>query len=245
MVCNNCATEFEGNFCPNCGQRPNSGRIVFKESARDILEHYFDFDTPLFRTITGLITRPGELIREYIFGKRKSYSHPVRYYILILAIYLVVQNLLDFDPIRAVGEMMGVTEQPNPDSPQTKGSYFFRNNINLFLLIYAFFLAMFNKLFFRKQGIYFVEYFALSLFVISQYILFGIFIVLGTSISPYIFLINYLLVLIYPVYVIFKFHEGKWYARLFKGFFINLFAWICYVTVGQFISIFIVLAFDL
>lgn len=245
MICNNCTTEFEGNFCPNCGQRPNSGRIVLRESARDVLEHYFDFDAPLFRTVTGLITRPGALIREYIHGRRKSYSHPIRYYILVLAIYLIVQNLIDFDPIKAVGEIMGAAQQSNPDSPQTKGSYFFRNNINLLLLLYAFFLAVFNKLFFRKSGFYFVEFLALAFYVIAQYIFFTVFIILGVTISPYFFLLNYILVLIYPIYVMFRFHEGKWYWRLTKAFCVNLFAWILYVVVGQFISVFIVIAFGL
>ncbi|MBO6523566.1 MAG: DUF3667 domain-containing protein [Balneolaceae bacterium] len=245
MNCNNCATEFEGNFCPNCGQRPNSGRIVFRESVRDVLEHYFDFDAPLFRTVTGLVTRPGILIKEYIRGRRRSYSHPIRYYVLVLAIYLIVQNVIDFDPIKAVGEIMGVNQQPNPDSPQTKGSYFFRNNINLLLIFYTFFLAVFNKLFFRKSGFYFVEFLALGFYIVAQYIFFTAFIILGVTISPYIFVLNYILVLIYPVYVMFKFHEGKWYWRITKAFFVNLFAWILYVVAGQFVSVFIVIAFDL
>ncbi len=244
-ICKNCGTKFDGNFCPECGQRPNGGRIVFKESARDVLEHYFDFDTPLFRTVKGLITNPGKVIREYIHGKRKKYSHPVRYYVLVLAIYLILQNLIEFDPIKVVGEIMGVQEQPNPDNPQTKGSYLFRNNINLFLLFYAFFLAAFNKLFFRKSGFYFVEYLALGFFVVAQYILFTTFIILGVSMSPYIFLLNYILVLIYPIYVIFRFHQGKWYWKLTKAFFINFLSWILYAILGQFISVFIVIAFDL
>jgi len=242
-TCKNCETKFEGNFCPECGQRPNSGRIIFKDSARDVLEHYFDFDAPLFRTLKGLIVSPGKLIREYIHGKRKKYSHPVRYYVLVLAIYLILQNLIDFDPIQATGEIMGVREQPNPNNPQTKGSYFFRNNINLFLLLYAFFLAVFNKLFFRKSGFYFVEYLALGFFVVAQYIFFTTFVIIGVSISPYIFLFNYFLVLVYPMYVVFRFHEGSWYSRLIKAFFTNFLAWILYVIIGQFISIFIVILF--
>ncbi len=246
MECRNCGTSFEGNFCPNCGQKPNSGRIILRESARDVLEHYFDFDTPLFRTITGLITRPGKLIREYIFGKRKSYSHPIRYYILVLAIYVILQNLINFDPIATVGEILGALEQPNPNSPQTKGSYLFRDNINLFLLFFAFFLAAFNKLFFRKSGYYFVEYLALGFFIVSEYILAGIFIILlSTIISPYFFLINYLLVLIYPVYVMYNFHEGKKIGRFFKALLITLLAWVLYVIAGQFIATFIVISFGL
>lgn len=245
MVCNNCDTEFEGNFCPNCGQRPNSGRIVLKESVRDILEHYFDFDAPLFRTITGLITRPGALIREYIFGKRKKYSHPVRYYILVLAVYLVLQNLMEFDPIAIVSELMGATELPNPGSVQTKASYFLRNNINLFLLFFSFFLAFFNMLFYRKSGFYFVEYLALGFFTVAQYIFFSIFIILATTISIKIFLLNYILVVLYPMYVMFNFHDGAWYWRIIKVFFITLLSWIFYVAFSFIISIQIVKIFGL
>jgi len=30
---------------------------------------FFDFDAPLFRTVGGLITNPGKVIKEYICGK--------------------------------------------------------------------------------------------------------------------------------------------------------------------------------
>jgi hypothetical protein len=129
LVCNNCRTEFEGNFCPNCGQRSNSGRIVFRESVRDVLEHYFDFDAPLIRTVKGLITNPGKLIREYIAGRRKSYSHPFRYFIFVLAIYLILKSFLDFDPIQMVSDLRGVEQVTSPDTTIAKASNYFSNHI--------------------------------------------------------------------------------------------------------------------
>lgn len=245
MECLNCSMEFEGNFRPNCGQKPNSGRIVFKESALDVLEHYFDFDTPLFKTITGLITRPGALIREYIFGKRKSYSHPIRYYILVLAAYLILQSLLDFDPIATFSKITGSTQSPNMNDPATKGSYFFRDHINIFVLLFAFFLATFNKLFFRKSGYHFVEFGVLSLYIVAQYIFFNLFVLPLTFLSPYLFLINYISVLFYPVYVMFKFHEGKKLGRFFKSLGVTISAWVFYVFVGQFTATYIVIIFGL
>jgi len=227
-TCKNCGTEFEGNFCPNCGQRPNNGRIVFRESVRDVLEHYFDFDAPLFRTISGLIISPGKVVKEYIKGRRKSYSHPFRYFILVLAIYLIIKNLIDFDPIKTFSEVMGARKMPNA-----------------FLLIYAFTIAVFAKLFNRKSGFYFVEYLSLGFFIVAQYMFFSIFITLSTIISPYFFLLNYFLILVYPSYVLIHFHEGKILSRIFKAFTVSVLAWLLYAFVGQSSAILIVLIFGL
>lgn len=245
ITCKNCGTEFEGNYCPNCGQKPNLGRIVFKESARDVLEHYFDFDAPLFRTIKRMITNPGELIRGYIHGKRKSYSHPFRFFILSLALYIIVQQLIGFDPVATFSEILGAREMPNPDSVGTKGSNFFSSHVNSFLLMYAFTLSVFSKLFFRKSGFHYVEYLALAFFVIAEYILIDTFVILATLISPYFFIINYLIVLIYPIYVLVSFHQKTSFWNIFKASCTSVLAWILYAVISQFIAIFIVLTFNL
>ncbi len=245
IECNNCSNEFDGNFCPNCGQRPNNGRIVLKDSIREILEHYFDFDTPLLKTITGLITRPGELLREYIFGKRKSYSHPFRYFILVLAVYLILLELLNFNSIEVFSNAIGAQELPNPDTVATKASNYLRDHINTFLLVYAFTLALFARLFYRKSGFYFVEYLSVSFFIVAEYIFFSIFIVLLTLISPKFFLLNYLTALIFPVYVFVRFHEGNILVRTLKAILVSVFGWITYAFLGFTISLLIVVVFEL
>ncbi len=243
--CNNCHTEFDSNFCPNCGQRPNSGRIVFKESVKDVLEHYFDFDAPLFRTIKRMITNPGTLIREYIFGKRKSYSHPFRYFILVLAVYLIVVQLIDFNPVEVFSKAMGAREMPNPDAVSSKAANFLREHINTFLLIYAFTLALFGKILNRKSGFYFVEYLSLSFFVVAQYLFFSLFIILLTLLSPKIFLVNYLVAFFYPIYVLVKFHEGNLFIRISKALLVSILGWLTYVIISFAISFFIVAQFML
>ncbi len=244
-ICKNCGTEFEGNFCPNCGQRPNSGRIVFRESARDVLEHYFDFDAPLFRTIKGLITQPDKVIREYIFGMRKKYSHPFRYFILVLAVYLVIKTLTGFDPIQTFSEIVGAKETPDPNAIATKGSNLFSNHINTFLLIYAFTIALFSKIFNLRAQYHFVEHLALGFFIVAQYMFFSVFVTLASFISPYFFLTNYLLVFIYPMYVMVKFHDGNLFLRIIKAFFASVLAWISYAFLGFRISVEIVKIFGL
>ena len=238
--CKNCGFTFEGNFCPNCGQKKNSGRIVLKESARDVLENYFDFDAPLLKTIKDLFIQPGELIRNYIRGKRKSYSHPFKYYISIFAVFLIVQQLLDFDPIKAVSDALGAQELPDPNATATKAGDFFRTHINSLLLIFALTLSLFSKLFNRKSGYNITEYLVLSFYVAAQYILLSTFAYLLTPLSPSFFFLNYLFVLVYPIYVLTRFHEGKLLRRIFKGFLVTLLAWLTYAASGFTISFFIV-----
>ena len=245
IICKNCEHRFEGNFCPNCGQKPNDGRIVLRESARDVLEHYFDFDAPLFRTIKGMITNPGKLVREYISGKRKSYSHPFRYYILVLAIYLILKSATDFDPIETFSKAIGAQEMPNPNTLATKASQFFSKHINIFLINYALTLALFNKLFNWKKEYYFVEYLALGFFIVAQYVFFSIFITGASVVSPYIFLLNYLVLIFYPIYVMVSFHEGNLFIRTIKASFASVLGWILYVIISQFISHLIILTFGL
>ncbi len=245
LVCNNCRTEFEGNFCPNCGQRSNSGRIVFRESVRDVLEHYFDFDAPLIRTVKGLITNPGKLIREYIAGRRKSYSHPFRYFIFVLATYLILKSFLDFDPIQMVSDLRGVEQVPSPDTTIAKASNYFSNHINAFLLIFALTIALFSKLFNFRSKVYFVEYLTLGFFVIGEYMLFSIFILIASTISAKFFLLNYLVVFLYPVYVLVSFHSGNLFLRILKSLLISVLAWTSYSFLGFTISIFIVKIFGL
>ncbi len=228
-----------------CIRDSNSGRIVFKESVKDVLEHYFDFDAPLFRTMKGMITNPGTLIRDYIFGKRKSYSHPFRYFILVLAVYLIVAQLINFNPVEVFSKAIGAQELPNPDAVSSKAANFLREHINTFLLVYAFTLAFFGKILNRKSGFYFVEYLSLSFFIIAQYLFFSLIIVFLTLISPKIFLVNYLIAFIYPIYVLIRFHEGNLFVRIMKAIFVSFFGWFTYVVVSFSISFFIVQAFPL
>lgn len=245
MICNNCKAEFEGNYCPHCGQRPNSGRIVFRESAKDVLEHYFDFDAPLFRTIRDLFIRPGKLIRNYIYGMRKHYSHPIRYFILVLAIYLIVKNLIGFDPIETFSRAIGAQEMPNPDTTDTKASDFFAEHINSFLPIFAFTLGIFSKLFFWKSKYHFIEHIVLGFYTVSQYMFISIFVILLTLLSPKIFLLNYMIVIGYAAYVFMSFHGGFWGVRLIKSILGVVLAWLIYAMLGFFLSLIIITSFNL
>ncbi len=245
MLCKNCGTEFEGNFCPNCGQKSNSGRIVLRDSLKEIAEHWFGLDNPFFRTMRDLTIRPGRMLKEYIGGKRKSYTQPFRYFIFILATYLIFRQLVGFDPIEAFSEMLGAREMPDPNAPSTKGSNYFSKHLNTFMIIFAFTLSGFAKLFNLRKQMYFIEYLTVSFFVIGHYIVFSIIIILLAKLNPILYLLNYLIVFLYPTIVFTQIQEGRLVVRIIKSVFISLLGWFMYAIIGFSLATYIVQSFNL
>ncbi len=238
--CKNCDYKFDGNYCPNCGQKDNSGRIILRESLAEVFSAHFDLDAPLFRTIRDMFYRPGAMIRNYIFGKRKYYMNPVRYFLLMLGLYLIVDGITGFDPIVTFGEILDVKEQPNPNSISTRSSGFFRDHINSFLFVFVFTLAICSKLF-NVRSIYTLpEYLVLAFFTTGQYLFVSIFVILLSFVNPAFFLINYGFVLLFPVFVLVQFHEKKPILNTIKNLIAVLFGWLLYAMLGFVISMFII-----
>lgn len=244
-TCKNCGSELTGPYCSACGQKDNNGRVILRDTIREVSRQVFDDKAPLLRTIKELFIRPAQMIQDYIQGKRKAYTSPVRYFLLILAVYLILKSLLSFNPVETFSLAAGQEYMPSPDSVTDKASAFFAEYINIFLIIFAFTLSAFSRLFFRSSGTNFAEYLSLSFYVISQYIFISLFVILGTIWSPKVFLLNYLIVLFYPMVVLYSFHEGNRVLIFLKALFTVVPAWVLYTFISYFISVLIVITFGL
>ncbi len=71
VICRNCGTSLNGNYCINCGQKASVHKITFRETFRDFIDAVFSVNSPLWYTFKLLIRNPGKLFKEYIDGKRK------------------------------------------------------------------------------------------------------------------------------------------------------------------------------
>ena len=113
--CHNCDLEFEGHFCPTCGQKATAGPITWKSIHRGILEVWGMGSRSLPYTLLQLLGRPGYFMSDYINGRRQVSFPPVKMLVLVgLAIYLLDQ-WLHLDVFSADG-MLGLTEEDS-DSP--------------------------------------------------------------------------------------------------------------------------------
>lgn len=91
--CQNCGTEFQGNFCPNCGQSAATSRFTFLQTAKQLLFMFTKFDDTFWHTSFELFTRPGHMVRDYLRGHRVEYLRPVQLLICLVTIYLIVVHL--------------------------------------------------------------------------------------------------------------------------------------------------------
>ena len=91
--CLNCDTEFEGKFCPECGQSAETGRFTMKFILENLLAAFLSKDGGIWFTLKNLFTRPGAMIVEILNGKRRSYFSPFPMLIFALTVYVLVSSL--------------------------------------------------------------------------------------------------------------------------------------------------------
>lgn len=94
VTCQNCGTQFAGQYCPVCGQSSNTKRLTFGETFGQIINVFLDFDKGFIHTVLELCYRPGYMIRDYIQGHRVEYVKPVKLLFLLGTILLLLHFLL-------------------------------------------------------------------------------------------------------------------------------------------------------
>lgn len=95
--CLSCGNEYEGNFCPNCGQSAKVGRLSVKRILTESLPDIYNLDNKFVRTCVDLFRRPGKMIREYIEGDRVKYAKPVSLLFVLATVYLVVAHICNIE----------------------------------------------------------------------------------------------------------------------------------------------------
>ncbi|MBR4926194.1 MAG: DUF3667 domain-containing protein [Prevotella sp.] len=90
--CATCGTEYQGNYCPRCGQSSKIGRYSFKNAFLLFLDVWGLGNRGMFRTLRDLILRPGYMIRDYLSGMQMAYFPPFKLFFLLTALSLVVEG---------------------------------------------------------------------------------------------------------------------------------------------------------
>ena len=103
-TCLSCGMEYEGNYCPNCGQSKRVGRLSLKRVLTESLPDIYNLDNRFMRTCVDLFRRPGEMIMDYINGDRVRYYKPISLLFVMASILIIVSQLCnietthEFDP---------------------------------------------------------------------------------------------------------------------------------------------------
>ena len=92
-ACLNCATPLVGSHCHACGQAAHVHKTI-GAFFHDLLHGVFHFEGKIWRTLPMLVTKPGQLTREYIDGRRASYVSPIALFLFcVFALFTTISSL--------------------------------------------------------------------------------------------------------------------------------------------------------
>lgn len=162
--CLNCGTEFEGDFCPKCGQSAETGRYTLKFIAENLAAAVLGRDGSIWFTVKSLFTRPGDMIVENLNGKRKKYFSPFPMLFLALTLYILITSFTSGFVIKESLEQTLIEdpnyfedEQHNPETVELmqllhKGTVFYSNHYTLCYLLALPLLIMAARVCFGKSN---------------------------------------------------------------------------------------------
>jgi hypothetical protein len=90
VLCLNCESPLQGQFCSSCGQRAVPPHPTVRELAGDAISEFTGWDGKFAETIRSLMLRPGELTQRWLEGRRVQFIAPLRLYLTASLVYFVV-----------------------------------------------------------------------------------------------------------------------------------------------------------
>ena len=157
MNCKNCNTEFEGNYCNQCGQVAKTGRLDWHYFKHNIQHSIFHLDQGILYTAKQFFINPGKAPKEFFAGKRVKFTGPIPYFVLGSVLFYILNKALMTDPVQETqSQVLKYVEE-------------YYSKILLFLIIPLYVLL--TKIFFPKNGYNFYELFAFHCYIQVQFML--------------------------------------------------------------------------
>ena len=179
--CQNCNEIITGNFCANCGQKKYK-RIDKKYVWDEIQYTFLHTNKGFLYSIKNIIKNPGKTARKFIDGNRVNHYKPI-------LLTFVLSGIAAFLTYKVLGlrEVMSKYYENNQMSSKFTNDLlsFLSSYTSILMLLLVPFFAIATKIAFKKYGHNYYEHVVMNSYFLSFYTLFSI-------------------VLIYPVYFIFK-----------------------------------------
>lgn len=162
--CPNCHQEVSGNYCANCGQSQKLKRIDGHYIIHEI-EHVLHFEKGILYTMRELLLRPGQSIRRFLTDDRSRLVKPVIFIIISSLLYTIINHFFHLDDgyvkvdIKAKSSITVIMDW-------VRAHYGYAN------IMMGIFIALWIKVFFRKQQYNVFEIVILLCFVMGMAMLF-------------------------------------------------------------------------
>lgn len=92
--CKNCGEELHGLYCSHCGQKTEVERITFHYILHELVHFFTHAQKGFLFTSWQLIVTPGQVVKNFIEGKRKNYQPPLSYFLIWNGIYLLLLYII-------------------------------------------------------------------------------------------------------------------------------------------------------
>ncbi len=95
-ACLNCNATLatQARFCSQCGQGTANHPPSLLEFVHEFISHYIAVEGTLWRSLWGLMARPGFLTREYLAGRKQRYVLPLRLLLTLGLLFFLALKLM-------------------------------------------------------------------------------------------------------------------------------------------------------
>ncbi|MEM6524808.1 MAG: DUF3667 domain-containing protein [Bacteroidota bacterium] len=93
--CSNCKSLLNEvyNYCPICGQENTNNTVSFNMLVADFFNTFFALDSKFAKSVKPFLFQPGFLTNQYLKGKRATFAHPLRFYLIVSLFFFFVFTL--------------------------------------------------------------------------------------------------------------------------------------------------------
>jgi len=88
--CRNCQAQLEGDYCQSCGQRNIDLERPIWSLIGEVVKESLELDGRAALTIRTLFLHPGVLTDEFLSGRRRMYTPPLRLYLVISITFFIL-----------------------------------------------------------------------------------------------------------------------------------------------------------
>jgi hypothetical protein len=108
LACLNCGGELHGRFCHGCGQKATRPILDVHDFLHEATHEFVHLDGKIVTTLKLLATKPGQLTKDFIEGRRARYISPIRVYLTFSLLFFGL-----FAIVPGASESLVRVNQPN------------------------------------------------------------------------------------------------------------------------------------
>ena len=107
--CLSCGHEYEGNFCPNCGQKADTVRLSWRSVFAKMFDVWDVEKNSLPTTLLHLLLRPGYMICDYLDGRRRPYYSPVMLVFILAVVDAIIESFTGVSSIQTSSDQFSTS----------------------------------------------------------------------------------------------------------------------------------------